>query len=75
MTETRPTVRRHAGRAGYGVLRSFYRALGWPELPSGRRDLDQVSPRRRPAGALPAARPDRRGRARERVANEISWER
>ena len=27
------------------------------------RDLDRVSPRRRPAGALSAARPDRRGRA------------
>jgi hypothetical protein len=56
-----------------GVLRSFYRALGWPELPSG----DETWTRHLLGGVLLALfRRDLTAEAAPggRVANEISWE-
>jgi uncharacterized protein len=43
------------GVRNMGVLRSFYRALGWRELPIGDDSWTGLSPRWRLAGALPAA--------------------
>jgi len=58
-----------------GVLRSFYRALGWPELPSG----DETWTGFLLGGVLLALFPLRDLTAEAapggRVANEISWER
>ena len=46
------------------VRRSFYRTLGWPELPNGDNSWTGYLLGGVPAGALPAERPDRLGSAR-----------